>query len=160
MLDLRSPIAGIVEEVFVAKGERVTSGQRMFVVADTASLWVRAQIHERQWATVDVTPGHEVRVLIPGMETREATARINHVGSVVEEESRSVPLVAELSNDEGRYKPGMFVWVELPQGEVRERVFTDPSSRAEIGALAIIFALMVGMLYMSDIAAWVAGVKP
>ena len=139
MLDLRSPIAGVVEEVFVAKGERVTSGQRMFVVADTSSLWVRAQIHERQWATVDVTPGHEVRVLIPGMETREATARINHVGSVVEEESRSVPLVAELSNDDGRYKPGMFVWVELPQGEVRERLVVPPAAVMRHEGRAFVF---------------------
>lgn len=121
-LDLRSPISGVVEEVFVAKGERVAGGQRMFVVADTSSLWVRAQIHERQWATVDVTPGHEVRVVIPGMETRETVARINHVGSVVEEESRSVPLVAELANDDAHYKPGMFVWVELPQGDMKERL--------------------------------------
>ena len=121
-LDLRSPIAGMVEEVFVARGERVTSGQRLFVVADTSTLWVRAQIHERQWASVDVSPGQEVRVLVPGMEKRDVVAGINHVGSVVEEESRSVPLVAELANDDARYKPGMFVWVELPQGPFRERL--------------------------------------
>ena len=121
-LDLRSPISGVVEEVFVARGERVTSGQRLFIVADTSTLWVRAQIHERQWATVDVTPGHEVRVVIPGMESQETTAKINHVGSVVEEESRSVPLVAVLPNDDDHFKPGMFVWVELPQGEIRERL--------------------------------------
>jgi cobalt-zinc-cadmium efflux system membrane fusion protein len=121
-LDLRSPIAGIVEEVFVARGERVTAGHRLFVVADTSTLWVRAQIHERQWASVDVTPGQELRVTMPGHELREAVARVNHVGSVVDEESRSVPLVAELANDDAHYKPGMFVWVELPQGEIRERL--------------------------------------
>jgi cobalt-zinc-cadmium efflux system membrane fusion protein len=121
-LDLRSPIAGVVEEVFLARGERVTSGQRLFLVADTSTLWVRAQIHERQWASVRVTPGEEVKVIIPGLETREATARVNHVGSVVEAESRSVPLVAVLANADGRYKPGMFVWVEVSQGEVKERL--------------------------------------
>ncbi len=121
-LDLRSPLAGVVEEVFVARGERVTSGQRLFVVADTSTLWVRAQIHERQWATVDVIPDEHVRVIMPGMEMRETVARVNHVGSVVDEESRSVPLVAVLDNDDAHYKPGMFVWVELPQGEIRDRL--------------------------------------
>lgn len=138
-LDLRTPIAGVVEEVFVARGERVTSGQRMFVVADTSALWVRAQIHERQWATVDVTPGHELRVVIPGMETRETTARINHVGSVVEEESRSVPLVAELANDDAHYKPGMFVWVELPQGEIRERLVVPAAAVMRHEGRAFVF---------------------
>jgi cobalt-zinc-cadmium efflux system membrane fusion protein len=121
-LDLRSPIAGIVEEVYVARGERVTAGQRLFVVADTSTLWVRAQIHERQWASVDVTTGQEIRVLMPGLEMRETTARVSHVGSVVDEESRSVPLIAVVTNDDAHYKPGMFVWVELPQGEIRERL--------------------------------------
>ncbi|MFM1903852.1 MAG: Cobalt-zinc-cadmium resistance protein CzcB, partial [Planctomycetota bacterium] len=121
-LDLRSPIAGIVEEVFVARGERVTAGQRLFVVADTSTLWVRAQIHERQWASVDVTPGQELRVVMPGMEMRETTARVSHVGSVVDEESRSVPLVAVIANDDAHFKPGMFVWVDLPEGEIGERL--------------------------------------
>ena len=121
-LDLRSPIAGVVEDVFVARGERVISGQRLFVVADTSTLWVRAQIHERQWPTVEVTPGEPVRVLMPGMESQETIAQVNHVGSVVEEESRSVPLVAVLDNNDAHYKPGMFVWVELPQGEIRDRL--------------------------------------
>jgi len=56
------------------------------------------------------------------MESQETIAQINHVGSVVEEESRSVPLVAVLDNNDAHYKPGMFVWVELPQGEIRERL--------------------------------------
>jgi cobalt-zinc-cadmium efflux system membrane fusion protein len=31
-----------------------------------------------------------------------------------------VPLVAELENDDAHYKPGMFVWVDLPQGQSRD----------------------------------------
>jgi cobalt-zinc-cadmium efflux system membrane fusion protein len=31
-----------------------------------------------------------------------------------------VPIVADLENDDAHYKPGMFVWVELPQGDVRD----------------------------------------
>ena len=119
-LVLRTPFAGIVEDVFVARGERVQAGDRLFVVADTATLWVRAQIHERQWTTVEVTEDQEVAVNVPGSAEHNTTARINHVGATVEADSRSVPLVAELENDDAHYKPGMFVWVDLPQGQVRE----------------------------------------
>jgi hypothetical protein len=44
------------------------------------------------------------------------------VGATVEAESRSVPLVAELDNDDAHYKPGMFVWVDLPQGALRDAI--------------------------------------
>ncbi len=121
-LVLKTPFDGIVEDVFVARGERVQAGDPMFVVADTTLLWVRAQIHEREWTAVEVAVGQEIKVVVPGAERHEAMARIHHVGATVEADSRSVPLVAELPNDDedAHLKPGMFVWVDLPQGAVRE----------------------------------------
>lgn len=119
---LRTPFDGIVEEVFVSRGERVQGGDRMFVVADTRRLWVRAQVHEKQWTTLQVAEGQEVRVVAPGAEEHRTKATINHIGATVEAASRSVPIVADLVNDDAHYKPGMFVWVELPQGEMRDAV--------------------------------------
>jgi len=126
-LVLRTPFDGLVEDIFVARGERVQAGDRLFVVADTGTLWVRAQIHERQWTMVEVEEGQQVKVNIPGSAEHDTTARINHVGATVEAESRSVPLVAELKNDDAHYKPGMFVWVDLPQGQLRD-VLTVPAA--------------------------------
>ncbi len=119
-LVLRTPFDGVVEDVFVARGERVQGGDPMFVVADTSLLWVRAQIHEREWTAVDVVQGQQVKVNVPGAERHQLVARVHHVGAIVEAESRSVPLVAELENDDAHLKPGMFVWVDLPQGSVRD----------------------------------------
>ena len=119
-LVMRTPFDGVVEDIFVARGERVQGGDPLFVVADTSSLWVRAQIHEREWTAVDVAQGQEVQVSVPGSERHELVARVHHVGATVEADSRSVPLVAELHNDDAHLKPGMFVWVDLPQGSVRD----------------------------------------
>jgi cobalt-zinc-cadmium efflux system membrane fusion protein len=138
-LVLRTPFAGLVEDVFVARGERVKAGDRLFVVADTSTLWVRAQIHERQWTTVEVSEGQEVAVQVPGAADHDTTARINHVGATVEAESRSVPLVATLENDDAHYKPGMFVWVDLPQGEVRETLAVPVSAVMRHEGRAFVF---------------------
>ena len=127
-LVLRTPFDGVVEDVFITRGERARVGDRLFVVADTSMLWVRAQIHERQWTAVEVSEGQPVRVMVPGADVHEATAVVNHVGATVEADSRSVPLVAELKNTDAHYKPGMFVWVDLPQGEVREALAVPASA--------------------------------
>ena len=119
-LVLRTPFDGVVEEIFMSRGERVQAGDKLFVVADTSKLWVRAQINERQWTQVELTEGQEVHVNVPGSVEHETTARINHVAATVEEETRSVPLIAELENDDAHFKPGMFVWVDLPEGASRE----------------------------------------
>jgi len=118
-LVLRTPFEGLVEDVFIARGERARAGDRLFVVADTSMLWVRAQIHERQWTSIEIAEGQPVRVVVPGADIHETTAVVNHVGATVEADSRSVPLVAELTNDDAHFKPGMFVWVDLPQGVQR-----------------------------------------
>jgi len=117
---LRTPLAGVVEEIFVSRGERVTSGERMFVVADTTRLWVRAQVHEKQWTTVELAEGQEIGVVVPGAQEHRSRATLNHVAATVDPASRSVPIVADLTNDDAHYKPGMFVWVALPQGRARE----------------------------------------
>jgi cobalt-zinc-cadmium efflux system membrane fusion protein len=119
-LVLRTPFDGVVEEIFMSRGERVKAGDKLFVVADTSTLWVRAQINERQWTQVELSEGQSVQVHMPGTVAHEATARINHVAATVEEATRSVPLVAELKNDDAHFKPGMFVWVDLPEGDARE----------------------------------------
>ena len=126
-LVLRTPFDGVVEDVFIARGERARVGDRLFVVADTSVLWVRAQIHERQWTAVEVSEGQSLRVVVPGADVHETTAVVNHVGATVEADSRSVALVAELTNNDAHYKPGMFVWVDLPQGDLRE-VLAVPTS--------------------------------
>lgn len=138
-LVLRAPFDGLVEDVFMARGERVKVGDRLFVVADTSTLWVRAQIHERQWTTVEVSEGQEVKVNVPGAAEHDTTARIKHVGATVENESRSVPLVAELQNDDAHYKPGMFVWVDLPQGLQREALTVPTSAVTRHEGQAFVF---------------------
>lgn len=127
-LVIRTPFDGIVEDVFVARGERVQAGGTMFIVADMSMLWVRAQIHERQWTAVEVSEGQTVRVTVPGATVHETTARVSHVGATVEADSRSVTLVGELANDDAHYKPGMFVWVDLSQGDLREALSVPASA--------------------------------
>jgi len=138
-ISLRSPFDGIVEEIFVSRGERVMAGDRMFVVADTRRLWVRAQVHEKQWTTVEVAEGQAVGVSVPGADGHHTTATINHIGATVDASSRSVPIVADLENDDAHYKPGMFVWVELPQGEVRSAPAVPASSVMRHEGRAFVF---------------------
>lgn len=139
MLALRTPFAGVVEEVFVSRGERVKSGEGMFVVADTSRLWVKAQVHEKQWTMVDVAEGQEIRVVVPGAAEHRTVATVNHVASTVDPESRSVPIVADLTNNDAHFKPGMFVWVELPQGQPRDVVAVPASAVMRHEGRAFVF---------------------
>lgn len=151
VIALRTPFAGVVEEVFVSRGERVKSGDRMFVVADTGHLWVKAQVHEKQWTMVDVAEGQEIRVVVPGASEHRTVATINHVASTVDPDSRSVPIVADLTNDDAHFKPGMFVWVELPQGQTRDAIAIPATAVMRHEGRAFVFVPADGGFRRTDI---------
>ena len=50
-----------------------------------------------------------------------------------------MPLVAELKNDDAHYKPGMFVWVDLPQGELREALAVPAAAIVRHEGKAFVF---------------------
>ena len=89
-------------------------GSSLIVVADTSAMWVSAEIHERNWAALSAVQHGPIEVRAPALIDSVLRAEIRFVGAVVDPATRSVPLVAQLDNSEGRLKPGMFAWVEVP----------------------------------------------
>jgi cobalt-zinc-cadmium efflux system membrane fusion protein len=119
-LILRSPLDGMVEDRFVSDGAQFVASQALFSLANTDTLWVSAQIYEREWSALSGNDVKEVKVESPALPGREITARVQFLSVGLSSETRAVPLVAELNNSENRLKPGMFAWVDVPLGPVHE----------------------------------------
>jgi RND family efflux transporter MFP subunit len=120
-LKLLAPLAGRVEERLAVAAARVQAGQTLFVVADTRTMWVSAEIHERDWSALElVREGDTLPVQLPALAGEPAQATVRFIGSQITPEKRAVPLVLELENRHGRLKPGMFAWVQVPLAAPRE----------------------------------------
>ena len=119
-LILRSPIDGKVEDRFVSDGVQFVASQALFALANTDTLWVSAQIYEREWAALAGGDVQEVKVQSPALPGYEVTAKVQFLSVGMSSETRAVPLVAELPNAENRLKPGMFAWVDVPLGPKHE----------------------------------------
>jgi RND family efflux transporter MFP subunit len=114
-LKLLAPIDGRVVERQAVQNARVAAGDPLFIVADTSTMWLFAEIHERDWSALElVRPGDLLEARIAALGGLTKQAKIRWVGAQVDAIKRSVPLVAELANEEGRLKPGMFVWTSIP----------------------------------------------
>ena len=60
-VEIRAPIAGTIEEKHFAQSDRVRPSDAIFVLADTKSLWVVADIREQDWAGgLRIEPGQEI----------------------------------------------------------------------------------------------------
>jgi len=120
-LKLLAPIDGRVVERQAVQNARVDAAAPLFVVANTSVMWARAEIHERDWRSLDfLKQGAQLDIRVPALRNEVLTAKIRWVGAQVEVVKRSVPLTAELPNDDDRLKPGMFVWALIPLDKPHE----------------------------------------
>jgi cobalt-zinc-cadmium efflux system membrane fusion protein len=119
---LCAPFTATVDERHVAMAERVIVGQSLFVLADTRTLWISAEIHERDWKLVRIEVGQDLTVTSPALPGKTFMAKMDHLGASVSPETRAVSLVAQLDNPDGQFRPGMFAWVTIPYQTARRRL--------------------------------------
>src|SRR5437879_2231068 len=102
---LRAPVAGIVIDRDVARGQMVEPSHALFRVADLSRLWLTVHVFERD--AVRVSPGSEARVTLPALPGRSFLGTVALVGRRVEPASRTVAVRVELDNADGVLRPGM-----------------------------------------------------
>ncbi len=124
---VKAPFSATVEQVLVPPKERIQTGQGLFQLADASRLWVHADIRERDWSALKISAGQTITVQTPALPGQTLEATVAFVGRTVEVETRAVPLTADIDNQAGLLRPGMFVRVFIPDGEPRE-CLTVPQS--------------------------------
>lgn len=108
---LRSPLAGVVTERQANPGMEVRPDQDrpLFVVSDPVSLWVIADLPEKDLARVRV--GQSVGIEVDAYPQRRFPGRVLAIGDVVDAQSRRVPVRCAVANPERLLKPEMFARV-------------------------------------------------
>lgn len=104
----RAPAAGVVVEKGVVSGQMIKPGERLFRLAGLDTVWVRAQVYEkdlplvREGQAVTVRSGYEV-----GAPVRNGV--VQRILPQIEEQTRTATVRIELPNKGGTLRPGMFV---------------------------------------------------
>lgn len=116
-VQILSPLSGTIEARYRSTNERVAAGDPLFVIADVQTLWVAADLREREWKALALQPGDALTIRLPFEGGQERTATVYFVGREVDEITNAVPLVAEIANADRLLRPGMFCRVVVPNGE-------------------------------------------
>jgi len=134
---LTAPIDGVLVEARATVGEQVEPSRPLFTVLDAAVVWVEARVYENDVARVEAATGALVHS--QAYEGQHFPARLYNVGQVVEEGTRSVRVLFELDNREGRLRPGMFVDVAIGAGGRQEVLAVPESAVVEEEGRAFVF---------------------
>lgn len=109
--ELHAPFDGAVAERRVDVGEHLTISTAAFVLVRTAPLEVRFRLPERHLPKV--AKGDVVRVFLEPFPGETFPGTVSRIGKVIDSETRSLLVEAELANADGRLLPGLFARVEI-----------------------------------------------
>lgn len=110
-LAVTAPFDGAVIERAAVLGEHAQAHQALFTVADLTSLWIEAELFERDLARVAV--GAAARVRVAAYPGRELTGTVKYVSSVLDRDTRTAKARIEIANADGALKPGMFATIGI-----------------------------------------------
>ncbi len=122
-LPCRAPLNGVVVEKIAAPGERVEPGKDVMLLADMSTVWVWLNIYEQDLAPVleaSRKGAVPVEITTSAFPSKVFYGKIDLVGSVMREDSRTVSVRVPLGNAENLLRPGMFCRARIASGEMEE----------------------------------------
>ena len=115
--DVRSPISGRVAERKVELGTAVGRDSletELFVVVDLSRVWVELSVASSDLPLIK--EGQQVKISARGL-TETATGKIVFVSPLVDKDTRTARVVAEMQNPDRMWRPGSFVTAAIALNE-------------------------------------------
>lgn len=117
ILPLRAPISGTVVERNATVGQLIEPSSDVFHIIDLFSLWVDADVYEKD--ICKVRPGQEVEIRVAAYPDETFTGQVTYISDVLDEKTRTFTVRAVVENPDKRLKPMMFadVTIYMEQGQ-------------------------------------------
>jgi cobalt-zinc-cadmium efflux system membrane fusion protein len=127
LVTVTAPISGTIADREVSLGQSFQdAGGKLMTIVNDNRVFATANIYEKDLDKVKT--GQRVSVKVSSLPNRTFSGRIATIASVVEGETRVVPVKAELDNPGGVLKPGMFAELEVLTDRTPTAILAIPTS--------------------------------
>src|SRR6202521_1276120 len=132
-----APFAGVVDSVSVATGEIVDPATPIFTVSDLSTVWVQADVAERDLGAVKVGDAVEVRVsAFPG---RVFAGRVTYIPDQIESATGMAKVRCEVPIPDGALRVNMFATVTILSPQDGVALLVPSSSVQEVNGQSVVF---------------------
>lgn len=111
VITLFAPIRGKVVEYNAVLGAMVDQGTEILTILDPQILVVDAEIYEKDIAKIRI--GQQIEVSVPAYPTDKFEGKVSYISDVLNEDTRTITVRAEVENTGYKLKPGMFADVTI-----------------------------------------------
>ncbi len=134
--ELKAQFDGVVINKDIAVGEAIKLGADIYAIADLSAVWVRVTVYAKDLRVVEVGQDVTVRSKMLGLETH---GTLTYIGPLVGEQTRTAQGRIVVQNPEGRWRPGLFVTVEIVQEEVTVPIAISIGAIQTMGNQSVVF---------------------
>jgi cobalt-zinc-cadmium efflux system membrane fusion protein len=139
---VRAPISGVVTARSFVPGGRVAAGEPLFTVVDPRTVWVRVQLPAPEAGRM---PRDARATFTTEGGTRTHTAsRLVSVGSAVDPQTRTVPVLFAADNAGGALRIGEYVRASVPSGGTVRGVAIPSKAIIDDGGIPVAFVQTEG----------------
>lgn len=127
-LTIKSPLDGIIQEIYVAPGQTVTSTTALIRIVGVDPVWIKVPVYVGDLATIDTKKPAKVHSLSNFDRAQVRTAEPAVAPFSADPESVTADLFYELSNTDLSYRPGQKVSVTLTLKDTQASLVVPYSS--------------------------------
>lgn len=139
---LTSPIGGVVSERHVAAGQRVEIGEHAFTIINPATVWFRARVPAGRVEAVAGVQG--AWFTVEGGSRVHTADRLVSVGSIIDPDSRTLPVHFALANPDRLLKVGMLAEGRLLLGDPIRGVAVPTAAIQDEDGLSVVYVKVGG----------------
>ncbi len=107
LINITAPISGYITEVNINIGSAVEVGKPLFVIVDNAKMHVDLLVYEKD--LYKVKAGQTVRFILTNQNAQELKGKIFSIGQSFKNETKSVAVHADITNEKQVLISGMYV---------------------------------------------------
>ena len=134
---LKAPFSGVVTTYHVAEGEVVEPSAELLGITDMSSLWVLADVYEKDLS--HIRTGKAVRVRVASYPGKAFEGKITYVADAIDPKSRTAKVRCLVQNDGGLLKLEMFANIEIPIEQTSPVLAVPDSSIQQIEGQSVVF---------------------
>lgn len=124
-LRIVSPIGGTVIAKHKVEGDYVKTGEPIYRVVDLSIVWLMIELYPSDAAAVRF--GQQVEAEIQSLPGEVYTGRVAFIDPMVNEKTRTVAVRVEMTNFDGRLKPGDYATATIRVPAVKRDQVYDPA---------------------------------
>ncbi len=136
-MPIKAPIAGTVVKRHATQGENVSPSDTLFMIADTSKVWVIGHVYEEEMSKIHTDA--KITLGLQAYPELSWEGKLAFVAPIVEETTRTLGVRAELDNEDGVLRPGLFGHLRISVSEAEPVVAIPLAASQTLRGATVVF---------------------